>query len=339
MITPLVIHSDSSRGASSGQAADKQALAETSFAALLNTPALSPGRSPPGAAAPPANIAEPSLPPATQDPQASTEDGSGQPVASGMAADVMLKADKPIRAPETSGSAMPAIAVPPGPAQQASEPESNAEPAAIGSQALRQRTFGFSDLGAFGLQFFAGDRAGVPNAAGGEAKSSGSPVSSSDGSAYATPQSDNPGQSQPPLPTRLAGAVVSPPADAPSGSRTAPFASLLRGALPGQNAAQNPETDAASEEAGNFFDKGGAGKILPIAPGRPSPVNLAVSGPNNMLAVAVRAQGGAVQDALKLRQLFDATAAEFDMKIGDLQFNGSPSQPFARGDANGGRTR
>ena len=67
-------------------------------------------------------------------------------------------------------------------------------------------------------------------------------------------------------------------------------------------------------------------------------VNLVVSGSEAMLSIAVRVQGET--DPAGLRQLLENTAAEFDMQLGEFHLNGAPGpSPSPTGGSRGSYTR
>lgn len=211
--------------------------------------------------------------------------------------------------------------------------------AATGSR--EQLTFGFSELGVFGLATYVGDRA---DAAGSGADATRSSTSWAAFDAQTTAD------------TLQAGSIVRTPETAlePAPVQAARLStnfatvpSIVASALPSLGRQVDAQgfpgiPDSSDDDAApGFRNSGGSGKVLSTPPEMQTAneVNLVVSGTNDMLAISARSQGETAEDAAKIRRLFELTAAEFDMHIGEFRFNGSPGQPSARGGTLGSFTR
>ncbi len=72
-----------------------------------------------------------------------------------------------------------------------------------------------------------------------------------------------------------------------------------------------------------------------------NPVNLVVSGPNDALTVVARSQDEPVHNATTIRRLVEVTVVEFEMHMAKFQINGQESQPIFSigGGVYGGRAR
>ncbi len=187
-------------------------------------------------------------------------------------------------------------------------------------------TYGFSDLGVFGMQYSTGDRTNSAPASVVAEKQSASLQPHNAQSEIDTSQ----------LPTTflapVAGSRVSAPGERAvaymsTASISAAFASSSLGSSP--TAANAPEISNSpdDETAGEPPNVGAAGKAMVPQPELPKPsdVNLVVSNTDGTLTITVRAQGETAEDAIKIRRMLELTAGEFDLRVGEFQFNGLPS--------------
>lgn len=187
-----------------------------------------------------------------------------------------------------------------------------------------QRSFSFSELGIFGLHGAEADEA-APAASSRAPENIDAPATpDQDGTASPTETAD---------PNDIATAITR---ERPS---SAPIADRLQTLTANSQALDDSSTPVVAGYAQSLTDSD-AGGAEPMTRGIAKPIvqeaqaanriNVAVSGPDEALAVIARGPGEATVDPLQIRQLFESTAAEFGMKIDELYTNGSSSQPSGR---------
>jgi hypothetical protein len=187
-------------------------------------------------------------------------------------------------------------------------------------------TYGFSDLGVFGMQYSIGDRTNSAPAG----------IAAEKPGASLQPLGAQSGMDTSQLPTTSLASVPGLNVSAPgkmaaaymsAASTSAAFASSSLASSP--IAANAPELSNSpdGETAGEPPNVGVARKAMAPLPElqKPSDVNLVVSDTDGTLAITVRSQGETAEDAIKIRRMLEQTAGEFDLRVGEFQFNGLPS--------------
>lgn len=218
------------------------------------------------------------------------------------------------------------------------------DPAAKHDDPSHRRAYGFSELGMFGLHAIAL----VPDAKTGATASSTMAVLSGS-SANGRPQDrrsmlDTLPWAPPPVPAPLIdlGQVRDSQLQAVSANSAGSSEATAQGVA----SAPEPAADVARSGGADARSTAGAGLTMKLPAPLPqkqtaSPVNVVVSGPQQALKIAVRAQGEFTPEQAKLRRLIEVTVAQFEMDVAELHFNGSSSKPtFSMGGGiNGGRAR